>query len=870
MNKSKSSSMGAVIMLVLSSVLFLSITDTEFVGLAEGSTYYVGGGGDGNYSSIQGAINAASDGDTIYVYNNVYVENLNINKRLTLIGQDRKGTIIDGNGGDVVYIQSDYVNISSFTITNGGGSRGVYIFDSDHVRVDNNIINCNTDGILVYYNSHHNTVKGNHIYSNSAEGVELNDDCYYNEIRNNIIDNNGGNGILLTQSNLYNDINNNTVNNTYIGIYLYSGNTDNKIVSNTVTNNTYYGTYFWSGNNNNLVYDNLFAYNVNQVYDDGTNSWHAGYPVGGNHWDDHTIADQKRGSSQSLSGNDGICDNPYYIPGGSNVDKYPISIPWDRFYHYRPAPGSGEVCEYAMGSIKVGIIFVESNGTSDPETEDWSSSRRNTVLNEIQDALDWWEAQNPSAGLTLSKVDLGLKETTYEPITHVHTDEPLWVNEIMSDMGYDSGNYVERVRAHNDDLRNNYSTDWAFTIFAIDSFNDSDGYFADPNWTAWAYWEYGSITLTYDNGLWGISRMNNVTAHEIGHMFYATDEYNGKSECQGYLNEYDSEGSGKLMETNNLALSTGTELQIGWRDGDSDGIMDERDTLPNTFTDPPNHTDITEGDDLFYKGKAAVVPYQNLNPKGTGRDVTINTIMNVQYRIDSGTWQNAVPVDGAFDEEKEAYNFTIVGISAGTHLIEIKAINDVNNFDTTPANDTIDVAGINSIPIQMNYDSNSSGWNYISFNVTPSTDNFVSLIEDPYNGIAGSYSKVMWYDARNDRWRTHVPGRPSHFNDLKRWNLTMGIWIQMNQSDILTVNGTTPTSTTIKLYPGWNMVGFPASSYIIANETLPSQVTKIGVFDDTQEYNLAYYTDLTTVTLYPCRAYWVYNGADNKVDWVVS
>jgi len=870
MREHRSYSIGVVLMLVLSSVLFLSITDTEFVGLAEGTTYYVGGGGAGNYSSIQGAINAASDGDTIYVYNNVYVENLNINKRLTLIGQDKMGTIIDGNGADVVYIQSDHVNISSFTITNGGSGRGVYIFNSDNVRVDNNIINWNTDGVLIYYDSNYNVIKDNHIHSNSAEGVELNDDCYHNKVKNNLIDNNGGNGILLTYSNLYNDIENNWVNNSYIGVYLYNGNTDNGFISNRVTNNTYYGIYFWSGNMNNLVYDNIFAENVNQVYDDGTNNWYKTYPVGGNYWDEHSTADQKKGSTQSISGNDGISDTSYLIPGGSNMDKYPLSIPWDHLYYYRPAPGSGEVCEYAMGSVKVGVIFVESNGTTEPESEDWDTARMSTVLTEIQDALDWWEVQNANAGLSFSKVNLGLKNTSYEPITHVHTDEPLWVNEIMDDMGYDSGNYVERVRDHNDHLRTTYSTDWAFTIFAIDSLNDPDGYFADPNWTAWAYWEYGSITLTYDNGLWGISRMNNVTAHEIGHMFYATDEYNGKSEHQGYLDQYDSEGSGKLMDTNNLVLSTGTELQIGWRDGDSDGIMDELDTLPNTFIDPPNYTDITEGDDLYYEGKAAVVPYQNQNPKGTGRDVTINTITNVQYRIDSGTWQNAVPEDGAFDEEKESYNFTITSITSGTHLIETRAINNVGNVDTTPANDTVDVAGIQSITIQMDYNANSSGWRYISFNITPATDDFVSLIEDPYNGIDGSYSAAMWYDAKDDRWRSHVPSRASHFNDLKRWNNTMGMWIQMNQSDVLTVNGTEPTSTTIKLYPGWNMVGFPASSSMLANDTLPSQVTKIGIFDDTQEYNIAYYTDLTTVTMTPNRAYWIYNGGETAVDWVVS
>ena len=36
--------------------------------LSSGNTLYVGGSGEGNYSKIQDAINGASDGDTVFVY----------------------------------------------------------------------------------------------------------------------------------------------------------------------------------------------------------------------------------------------------------------------------------------------------------------------------------------------------------------------------------------------------------------------------------------------------------------------------------------------------------------------------------------------------------------------------------------------------------------------------------------------------------------------------------------------------------------------------------------------------------------------------------------------------------------------------------
>jgi len=53
----------------------------------DGNTLYVGGSGPNNYTKIQDAIDAASDGDTIFVYSysSPYHENLVINKELALL-----------------------------------------------------------------------------------------------------------------------------------------------------------------------------------------------------------------------------------------------------------------------------------------------------------------------------------------------------------------------------------------------------------------------------------------------------------------------------------------------------------------------------------------------------------------------------------------------------------------------------------------------------------------------------------------------------------------------------------------------------------------------------------------------------------------
>lgn len=73
-----------------------------------------------NYPTIQGAINAANIDDTIYVRNGAYYEHVIINKTLSLIGEDRSNTIIDGNKtGTVVKVTADNVAISGFTVQSG-------------------------------------------------------------------------------------------------------------------------------------------------------------------------------------------------------------------------------------------------------------------------------------------------------------------------------------------------------------------------------------------------------------------------------------------------------------------------------------------------------------------------------------------------------------------------------------------------------------------------------------------------------------------------------------------------------------------------------------------------------------------------------
>jgi hypothetical protein len=86
--------------------------------------------GDGSeespFSTIQKCIYSSSDGDTILVAAGTYVENINYNgKNISVIGENRETTIIDGNqNGSVVTFESGEESttlLMNFTVTNSGG-----------------------------------------------------------------------------------------------------------------------------------------------------------------------------------------------------------------------------------------------------------------------------------------------------------------------------------------------------------------------------------------------------------------------------------------------------------------------------------------------------------------------------------------------------------------------------------------------------------------------------------------------------------------------------------------------------------------------------------------------------------------------------
>ncbi len=169
------------------SALNINLID-EFKPLSRGNILYVGGSGTGNYTHIQDAIDNASDGDTVFVYDDsspYFEKYIHVNKQIYLIGENKYTTIIEKTShGEIIDIWVNQVVISGFTIQGNGHGLGIYL-RTDYNTIEGNIIKNNYDGLIITGNN--NVVKNNIIQGNKRVFIET---ANLNQIiSNNFIDN---------------------------------------------------------------------------------------------------------------------------------------------------------------------------------------------------------------------------------------------------------------------------------------------------------------------------------------------------------------------------------------------------------------------------------------------------------------------------------------------------------------------------------------------------------------------------------------------------------------------------------------------------------------------------------------------------------
>lgn len=126
------------------------------------------------YRCINDGIKNSTNGDILYVFEGIYNETIFINKTLSLIGENKNSTIIDGKYEDVILkITKENTIIKNFTIRNSNGnisSAGIRI-ESDGNTLDNCSIYRTKTGI--HLRNSQNNVIDNCSYHTNGDGIFL-------------------------------------------------------------------------------------------------------------------------------------------------------------------------------------------------------------------------------------------------------------------------------------------------------------------------------------------------------------------------------------------------------------------------------------------------------------------------------------------------------------------------------------------------------------------------------------------------------------------------------------------------------------------------------------------------------------------------
>jgi parallel beta-helix repeat protein len=311
------------------------------------STLRVGPSAQGNYTSIQAAIDAANPEDTIFVSPGNYTENLKIDKQVRVWSDPKRPeyTIISSTDPtkSTVEISGNKVSFSGFTVE-GSEKAQISLKGVKNCYINNNIVQRSEFGILLN-NSNNNTISDNNITLNQ-KGIRL-ENSDSNGIEDNII--------------AYNYV---------FGISL------DGCVTNRIFNN-----YF--KNSQNVEDKSINAENLWQSPLVTRQNIIKGPYIGGNYWADLT----GKGYSQTCvdENSNGICDISYNVTGGGN-DKYPL---------FPKSPNAVKTLEnnlnstataYAQGFVKkenetpVQTSVNTTNGTKKPSKDETPGPGLGTVV----------------------------------------------------------------------------------------------------------------------------------------------------------------------------------------------------------------------------------------------------------------------------------------------------------------------------------------------------------------------------------------------------------------------------------------------------------------------------------------------------------
>jgi len=159
----------------------------------------------------------------------------------------------------------------------------------------------------------------------------------------------------------------------------------------------------------------------------------------------------------------------------------------------------------------------------------------------------------------------------------------------------------------------------------------------------------------------------------------------------------------------------------------------------------------------------------------------------------------------------------------------------------------------------------NEGWNLISTPLIQRDESIDNVLEN----ITGKWDYIQAYDSINGTWLSNATFKPDQLNDLKSLNHKMAFWINITEpgGTVLTVSGPIPDSTTISLYAGWNLVGYPSlTTETVANALWGTGADKVEKFDSLAPYRISEVGP--TYVMKPGEGYWIHVPADTV--WIIN
>jgi len=214
------------------------------------SSLYVGE--EGEYSTIQEAINAAENGDTIYVDSGTYEECVLVNKSVSLVGEDAATTIVRCSWDDVITVVADKVSITGLTVKDAPAYKASIRVEEDKASIKDCVLQNSSYGLMVVASQF--SVSSINANGNSRYGIAV-----IGSASGELFDSNASNndiaGIHLHDSHDLSLKDSTMSNNTVFGLYL--GNVESSKITGITTSFNRYGAWLRKSDNNEITSSNI-------------------------------------------------------------------------------------------------------------------------------------------------------------------------------------------------------------------------------------------------------------------------------------------------------------------------------------------------------------------------------------------------------------------------------------------------------------------------------------------------------------------------------------------------------------------------------------------------------------------------------------